>query len=131
MKWARCAVDAVWHAVDDRRDHPPGVFEAECGHRLPTVELWDEPYGAPCQACAALQLARAEATTASATTCASGKRAYASAQDARAALLDARIAVALHGDTKRHEQRYYTCPRCRHWHLTSSPPGAVTRRRGE
>lgn len=54
MKWGRCAVDFGWHAIDEGRDHPVGMFEAQCGHRLPIVDLWDEPYGVGCRACAAL-----------------------------------------------------------------------------
>lgn len=59
MKWGLCLLDWGWHAIDDHRDHPPGVLEAECGHLLPMVALHDEPAGRPCEACAAQQLARA------------------------------------------------------------------------
>lgn len=68
MKWGRCLFDFGWHAVDERRDYSDGVLEAECGHLLPMVALHDEPAGRPCEACASLQLARAQATTASANT---------------------------------------------------------------
>ncbi len=57
MKWVRCVLDHGWHAVDERRDHLPGVFEALCGHLLPMVALHDEPSGRLCEACAARQLA--------------------------------------------------------------------------
>lgn len=68
MKWGRCLFDFGWHAVDERRDYSDGVLEAECGHLLPMVALHDEPAGRPCEACASLQLARAQTTTASVNT---------------------------------------------------------------
>ncbi len=59
MKWGLSVLDWRSHAIDECRDHPLGVLKAECGHRLMMVTtLYDRPYGAPCEACAALQLAR-------------------------------------------------------------------------
>lgn len=48
MTWARCVLDWGWHAIDDHRDHPPGVLEAECSRLLPMVALHDEPAGQTC-----------------------------------------------------------------------------------
>ncbi len=60
MKWALSVQDWHSHAIDERRDHPIGVFRAECGHRLAiVVELHDEPHGQFCEACAITQVNRA------------------------------------------------------------------------
>ncbi len=65
------------------------------------------------------------------TPCVSGKHPYATAADAQGALLSTRIAAALHGNTKRREQRCYACPHCGHWHLSSSSTGAAIPRQGQ
>ncbi len=59
MKWVRCVLDLCWHAIEERRDHLPGVYRAECGHLVPRAALHDEPPGRPCELCAMLQLVRA------------------------------------------------------------------------
>jgi hypothetical protein len=57
VQWALSVEDWRSHAVDELGDHPSGVYRAECGHLLMMVTtLHDEPHGAPCQVCAALQL---------------------------------------------------------------------------
>ncbi len=69
IRWGLSVLDWRSHAIDERRHHPTGVYVAECGHSLMMVtKLHDRPNGRPCEACAALQLARAEDATASAGT---------------------------------------------------------------
>jgi hypothetical protein len=56
VRWGLSVLDFGWHAIDERRDHPIGVYKAECGHRLMMVTaLHDTPSGPPCQGCAAQQ----------------------------------------------------------------------------
>lgn len=44
------------HAIDERADHPIGVFKAECGHLLMmVVALEDRPNGKACPHCSAGQ----------------------------------------------------------------------------
>ncbi len=60
MTWRLSPLDWRSHAIDERGVHPIGVLIAECGHRLMMVTtLHDQPYGTPCEACAAQQFARA------------------------------------------------------------------------
>ena len=55
IKWELSILDWRDHAIDERRDHPIGVFKAECGHLLMMVTtLRATPSGTPCQACAAV-----------------------------------------------------------------------------
>jgi hypothetical protein len=61
MKWGLSVLDWHHHAVDDRADHPVGVYKALCGHLLMMVTpLHTELYGRPCEACAGAQLAGSE-----------------------------------------------------------------------
>ena len=60
IRWGLSILDWCSHAIDERRDHPVGVFKAECGHLLMVVTtLHDRPNGKPCEACAAQQFVRA------------------------------------------------------------------------
>lgn len=60
MRWGLSILDFHHHAIDERGDHPTGVYKAECGHLLLMVTpLHEEPYGRLCGACAAIQTARA------------------------------------------------------------------------
>ncbi len=43
MTWARCVLDWGWHAIDDHRDHQPGVLEAECSSRPPVEPAPEYP----------------------------------------------------------------------------------------
>jgi hypothetical protein len=53
MKWGLSVLDWHSHAIDERGDHPIGVFKAECGHLLMVVTtLHDEPPGRICMSCA-------------------------------------------------------------------------------
>jgi hypothetical protein len=62
VKWGLSVLDWRSHAINERAEHPIGVLRAECGHLLMTVTVLHEtPYTASCEACAALQLARAMA----------------------------------------------------------------------
>lgn len=62
IKWGLSVLDWQSHAIDERGDHPLGVFKAECGHLLMmVVTLEDQPNGRPCAACASKQLALARA----------------------------------------------------------------------
>jgi hypothetical protein len=55
IKWELSILDWRDHAIDERRDHPIGVFKAECGHLLMMVTtLRAAPSGTPCQECAAV-----------------------------------------------------------------------------
>lgn len=58
MKWALSVDDWHSHAVDERAEHPSGVYRAQCGHVLMRItRLYDErPPGVLCQRCATLQL---------------------------------------------------------------------------
>ena len=61
IKWGRSVLDFQWHAVDERADHPIGVFEADCGHFMLMVTTLHETLpGRACEKCAAIQVARAE-----------------------------------------------------------------------
>lgn len=63
VKWALSVEDWHSHAVDERAEHPTGVYRAECGHLLQTVvTLHDEHLGVPCGVCATLQLDVVQAT---------------------------------------------------------------------
>lgn len=53
--------------------------------------------------------------------CPTGKVRYATERRAQKALLDAKIANAVHGDHTRREQRSYRCQHCPGYHLTSRP----------
>ncbi|MGH4010658.1 MAG: hypothetical protein ACRDTH_21270 [Pseudonocardiaceae bacterium] len=57
--WAVSRLDQRWHAVDERRHHPSGVWVADCGHRVLSTGLHDTPGGRVCELCASRQLARA------------------------------------------------------------------------
>jgi hypothetical protein len=61
--------------------------------------------------------------------CVTGKRCYATEAEAHDALLSTRVAGVLR-DThhRRRERRYYACPDCGHWHLSSSPDRTLTSR---
>ena len=60
IRWGLSVLDWHSHAIDERGDHPIGVFKAECGHLLMVVTtLHDRPNGKPCEACAAQQFVRA------------------------------------------------------------------------
>lgn len=62
LRWGLSILDFRHHAIDERSGHPSGVYRAECGHLLLTVTvLREEPAGPLCEACADLQLARAQA----------------------------------------------------------------------
>lgn len=50
-RWTLSVVDFNAHAVDERDDHPFGVFVALCGHRLLMGELHDDPPGGLCPGC--------------------------------------------------------------------------------
>ncbi|MDQ4092310.1 MAG: hypothetical protein M3143_02505 [Actinomycetota bacterium] len=55
MKWGLSVLDCRDHAIDERRDHPIGVFKAECGHLLMMVTaLRAAPSGTQCEACTAV-----------------------------------------------------------------------------
>ena len=55
IKWGLSILDWRDHAIDERRDHPIGVFKAECGHLLMMVTtLRAAPSGTQCEACAAV-----------------------------------------------------------------------------
>ncbi len=55
IKWGLSVLDWRDHAIDECRDHPVGVFKAECGHLLMMVTtLRAAPSGTPCEACAAV-----------------------------------------------------------------------------
>jgi len=54
-----------------------------------------------------------------------GKRRYPTQAAAADALLSTKIVGALRGKQKRQECRYYLCPDCKGWHLTSKPERAV------
>ena len=59
MKWARSVLDFSWHVIDERRRHPGGMLQAECGHLLMShITLRDEHDGRPCEACAAVKVTR-------------------------------------------------------------------------
>jgi hypothetical protein len=61
VKWDLSILDFAWHAIDERADHPIGVFKAECGHLLLMVTpLHTELYGRACEECAGAQLAGSE-----------------------------------------------------------------------
>ena len=61
IKWGLSMLDWHSHAIDERADHPTGVYKAECGHTLlMVVTLHDEPNGRPCEACARKQIAVVE-----------------------------------------------------------------------
>jgi hypothetical protein len=52
IKWGLSPLDWRRHAVDERRDHPIGVYVAQCGHLLLMVTpLLSEPAGSRCEAC--------------------------------------------------------------------------------
>jgi hypothetical protein len=56
IRWGLSILDWRSHAIDERSDHPVGVYKAECGHLLMMVTtLHDRPNGKPCEACAAQQ----------------------------------------------------------------------------
>jgi hypothetical protein len=60
VRWGLNVLDWRSHAIDERRDHPIGVYKAECGHLLMMVtELHSRPNGKPCEHCAGQQFARA------------------------------------------------------------------------
>ena len=60
IRWGLSILDWRSHAIDERRHHPVGVFKAECGHLLMmVVQLYEQPGGKPCEACAAQQFVRA------------------------------------------------------------------------
>ncbi|MGH3799846.1 MAG: hypothetical protein ACRDTD_06895 [Pseudonocardiaceae bacterium] len=60
VRWALSILDFHSHAVDELRDHPHGVVQTECGHRLMvTTPLSEEPLARPCGRCAVTQAARA------------------------------------------------------------------------
>lgn len=52
--------------------------------------------------------------------CPTGKVKYASEHDAQIALVGA-LVNRNRGRLQRHEQRWYQCPMCTGWHLTSKP----------
>lgn len=54
-----------------------------------------------------------------------GKVCFPTEQAARDALVQAKIAHSLRGNTGRREQRAYPCEACNAWHLTSSPSRAT------
>ena len=55
--WALSVDDWHSHAIDERAEHPTGMYRAGCGHLLQTVvTLHDEPLGLPCPVCSTLQL---------------------------------------------------------------------------
>jgi hypothetical protein len=51
--------------------------------------------------------------------CSTGKQPFPTETAARSALLDARISATLRNNQRRREQRYYACPHCHRWHLSS------------
>lgn len=52
IRWGLSILDWRSHAIDERADHPIGVYRAQCGHVLMMVtELFDRPNGALCQMC--------------------------------------------------------------------------------
>jgi hypothetical protein len=57
IRWGLWVLDWRSHAIDICRDHPGGVYRAQCGHLLlGVVPLWERPVAAPCPTCATLQL---------------------------------------------------------------------------
>jgi hypothetical protein len=53
MKWGLSVLDWCSHAINERADHPIGVYVAECGHLLMmATTLHDRPPGRVCPACA-------------------------------------------------------------------------------
>jgi hypothetical protein len=57
IRWGLSVLDWRSHAIDICRDHPGGVYRAQCGHLLlRVVPLWERPVSAPCPTCATLQL---------------------------------------------------------------------------
>ncbi len=56
----RCGLSVLdWrsHAIDICRDHPRGLYRAQCGHQLlGVVALQERPVAAPCPTCTTLQL---------------------------------------------------------------------------
>lgn len=63
---------------------------------------------------------RAAAEARKARHCPTGKRRFDTEHDAQVALVDAVIGRN-RGKGQRHEVRFYICPRCTGWHLTSAP----------
>lgn len=56
VQWGFSVLDLSRHAINNQRNHPLGVFKADCGHLLPIVApMTDEPYGRLCQECVNLQ----------------------------------------------------------------------------
>ena len=46
MKWGLSVLDWHSHAIDERGDHPIGVYRAQCGHLLMVVTtLHEAPTG--------------------------------------------------------------------------------------
>jgi hypothetical protein len=57
IRWGLSVLDWHSHAIDERLDHPIGVYKAQCGHLLMmVVQLHEQPSGKPCETCATLQL---------------------------------------------------------------------------
>ena len=60
IRWGLSILDWRSHAINERGDHPIGVFRAQRGHLLMMVTtLHEEPFGKACEACAGEQFARA------------------------------------------------------------------------
>jgi hypothetical protein len=105
--------------------HQPAVEDRDRGYFLPVCSCgWRAGYASPGEEKARK---RAEAHAAAKEAC--EKVTWPTEQEARQALLDAKIAKGLKRNSRRREQRAYWCPRCQGWHLTSRPaprgPAAV------
>ncbi|MGH3775729.1 MAG: hypothetical protein ACRDRR_08325 [Pseudonocardiaceae bacterium] len=62
IKWGLSVVDWCNHAIDDRADHPTGIYRARCGHRLMMITPLqdDKPLGSRCEVCVATHRAETE-----------------------------------------------------------------------
>ncbi|MGH3777400.1 MAG: hypothetical protein ACRDRR_17020 [Pseudonocardiaceae bacterium] len=62
IKWGLSVLDWCNHAIDDRADHPLGIYRALCGHRLMMITALqdDKPLGSRCEVCVATQCAESE-----------------------------------------------------------------------
>ena len=52
-RWGLSSLDWHAHAIDEKADHPSGVYLARCGHRLGKANtLYDDPPSRICPSCA-------------------------------------------------------------------------------
>ena len=58
IKSGLCPLASRNHAVDERANHPSGMYRAQCGHLLMGVtDLFEEPTGKSCEGYAAARSA--------------------------------------------------------------------------